>query len=104
MKLFASSEAPEASDDATHLERLLSLSDLVLVKKLSTNDRDWARLPNKHQAGVYIPTQQRESGFFPSLQQKARNPGEAEIRESFFSTVWAQIDVQRTSRLVHYTS
>jgi hypothetical protein len=94
----------EASDDATRLERLFLSSDLLLVKKLSTNDRDWARLPNKHQAGVYIPTNPRDSGFFPALQQKARDPGDAPIRESFFQTTWPQLEVERTSRLVHYTS
>ena len=53
-------------DDATGamLVDLMARAPQVLVKKLSNNDRDWARLPNKHQAGVYIPPAQRDGGFF----------------------------------------
>lgn len=92
-------------DDANHLERALDGADLVLVKKLSTNDRDWARLPNKHQAGVYIPKEQRESDFFPPLREKVRDePDAAPIREVFFNTEWPQLQLERDSRLVHYTS
>lgn len=92
--------------DADLLTRLFQKSDQVLVKKLSNNDRDWARYTNKHQAGVYIPYEQRDSGFFPPLTAKARNNAEAkEIRETYFTTVWPQTgNTEKQSRLVHYTS
>lgn len=89
------------------LERILTESEAVFVKKLSTNDRDWARLPNKHQAGVYVPPAERDSGFFPPLSIKQRDgarAGDAEIRETFFRTEWPQVGVIHESRLVHYTS
>ena len=87
------------------LLHLFGRTDKVLVKKLSKNDRDWARFPNKHQAGPYIPHEQRDGGFFPPLGLKAREAGENEIREVFFSTVWPQLGGEkRNSRLVHYSS
>jgi hypothetical protein len=55
----------EADDVSALLIEMLDKAPNVLVKKLSNNDRDWARLPNKHQAGVYIPPTQRDGGFFP---------------------------------------
>lgn len=94
-------------DDATGamLADLLARAPQVLVKKLSNNDRDWARLANKHQAGVYIPPAQRDGGFFPPLAAKARaDEGADEIREVFFLTEWPQINEQRKTRLVNYTS
>ncbi|MGF6157417.1 hypothetical protein M2267_002676 [Ensifer sp. KUDG1] len=92
--------------DADLLTRLLDRADLVLVKKLSNNDRDWARYSNKHQAGVYIPHEQRDSGFFPSLELKERNDGKTdEIWERFFRTDWPQVgDLDRKTRLVNYKS
>ncbi|WP_230631630.1 type II restriction endonuclease [Sphingomonas sp. Leaf37] len=87
------------------LAALLRSCPLVLVKKLSNNDRDWARLPNKHQAGVYISPRERDSGFFPNLVDKPRSDGGAAIRECFFRTEWPQVDeVREATRLVHYTS
>ena len=92
--------------DADLLARLFEHADQVLVKKLSRNDRDWARLSNKHQAGVYIPHEQRDSGFFPPLQTKERGTsGGDEIREAYFVTVWPQAgNEEKHTRLVHYTS
>ena len=94
-------------DDATGaiLADLLAHAPQVLVKKLSNNDRDWARLANKHQAGVYIPPAQRDGGFFPPLATKLRSDhGADEIREVFFLTEWPQVDDRRRTRLVNYTS
>ena len=34
------------------LSRLLDECETLFVKKLSLNDRDWARLTNKHQTGI----------------------------------------------------
>ena len=94
--------------DADLLSALFRKADRVFVKKLSNNDRDWARLKNKHQAGVYIPHEQRDGGFFPGLEVMQRDgPGADEIREAYFSTIWPQAgerDSLKQSRLVHYTS
>lgn len=92
--------------DASLLVQLLNDADLVFVKKLSNNDRDWARYANKHQAGAYIPHQERDSGFFPALAKKVRIDDEAaEIREAEIKTWWPQTgDEDKKSRLVHYAS
>ena len=99
-------ELNEPGIDAELISRLFARCDLILVKKLSNNDRDWARFSNKHQAGVYIPHEQRDSGFFPALEAKERDdPNSDEIRERFFTTIWPQFgNDEKQSRLVHYTS
>ncbi|EKZ97622.1 restriction endonuclease EcoRII, partial [Cupriavidus sp. HMR-1] len=80
-------------------------SEAIFVKKLSLNDRDWSRLPNKHQAGVYVPPSERDSGFFPPLVTKRREKPDAdEIRETFFEIEWIGINVKKQARLAHYTS
>lgn len=94
--------------DADLLNALFGKADRILVKKLSNNDRDWARYSNKHQAGVYIPHEQRDGGFFPTLEiMKRDDPTADEIREKLFTTLWPQADTDdahKRSRLVHYTS
>lgn len=94
--------------DADLLNALFDKADRILVKKLSNNDRDWAKYPNKHQAGVYIPHEYRDGGFFPPLEKMQRDePGADEIREKYFTTLWPQAgaaDATKFSRLVHYTS
>ena len=96
----------EPGIDAELISRLFDRCDRILVKKLSNNDRDWARFSNKHQAGVYIPHEQRDGGFFPDLEAKERDDPDAdEIRERFFTTIWPQFgNEEKRSRLVHYTS
>lgn len=96
--------AEDGAGSASLLADLLRSAERVLVKKLSNNDRDWASLRNKHQAGVYMPPAQRDSGFFPPLASKQRAGGGAEIRECFFRTEWPQVGESRETRLVHYTS
>lgn len=88
------------------LVQLLEISSSVLVKKLSNNDRDWARFPNKHQAGVYIPPTHRDGGFFPQLREKDRGSDRGEpIREVYFRTDWPEFgQIRVDTRLVHYTS
>lgn len=99
------SPSDQSYEDVSNLlVALLQQASNVLVKKLSNNDRDWAQLPNKHQAGVYIPPIHRDGGFFPPLKRKKRPQGEAEILEVYFKTEWPQIDEIRETRLVHYTS
>ncbi|MER8508213.1 type II restriction endonuclease [Mesorhizobium sp. M0894] len=103
--------------DAELLTKLFEKSDRILVKKLSNNDRLWAHqkeddegriVPGKkknNQAGVYIPQEERDGGFFPPLAAKDRRDLDAdEIREAWITTRWPQSDEERTSRLVHYTS
>lgn len=106
MTLVQSDLFDAAESEASLLTHLLHTSEELLVKKLSNNDRDWARFANKHQAGVYMPPPQRDSGFFPPLRVKERDdPESAEIREVYFSTDWPQCDVEgKRTRLVHYTS
>lgn len=99
--LFSGTEGQASGSLATVLDE----SDSVYVKKLSVNDRDWARLPNKHQAGVYVPPAERDGGFFPQLVTKAREKeGAAEIREAFFEIEWPTVGERKRARLVHYTS
>ena len=83
---------------------LLEQASHVLVKKLSNNDRDWAKFSNKHQGGVYIPVEQRDGGFFPPLQQKERERNKPAILEAFLRTKWPQTGDTRETRLVNYTS
>ena len=94
--------------DADLLRGLFGKAERILVKKLSNNDRDWARYSNKHQAGVYIPKEQRDGDFFPPLEVIVRDDPDAdEIREVYFDTLWPQADgsdILKRSRLVHYTS
>lgn len=92
--------------DVEHMAKIFRTSEKILIKKLSNNDRDWARLPNKHQAGVYIPHEYRDGGFFKSLETKPRAKDEGnEIREAYFTTIWPQLGrMEKTTRLVHYTS
>jgi hypothetical protein len=86
------------------LTDMLSTAGQVFIKKLSNNDRDWAQLVNKHQAGVYVPPAQRDGGFFPALGAKSRKDPEAdEIRQAYFYTEWPQVAERRRTRLVHYT-
>jgi hypothetical protein len=63
--LFSESEEPSGL-----LETLLDESESLFAKKLSLNDRDWARHPNKHQGGVYVNVEERDSDFFPRLSKK----------------------------------
>jgi hypothetical protein len=93
-------------EPASLLAGLLKSAEAVLVKKLSNNDRDWARFPNKHQAGVYMPPSERDGGFFPNLTEKDRGTkGGDPIREVSFRTVWPGVGETRDdTRLVHYTS
>lgn len=109
----------QSGQDADLLTRLLENSDQVLVKKLSNNDRNWARYrvdPEtgevdrkrrmNNQAGPYIPVEERDSGFFPPLALMDRDSEEdADIWHTYFYTVWPQASgARKKSRLVHYTS
>ncbi len=91
--------------DASLLEALLREADQVFIKKLSKNDRDWTWNKSLHQYGPYIPAEQRDSGFFPSLRLKERDvPASAGILEVFFQTEWPQVSESKKTRLANYMS
>lgn len=109
----------QSGADADLLSRLLDRSDMVLVKKLSNNDRNWAkyridpetgeedrRKRMNNQAGPYIPVEERDSGFFPAMTLMEReDPELKDIWEVYVDTFWPQVDgARKRSRLVHYTS
>jgi hypothetical protein len=107
----------QSRSDADLLSQLVGKSDQVFIKKLSNNDRLWARqkvdsqgrlVPGKrenNQAGVYIPHEQRDCGFFgPLMRMKRSRRGAKEIREIYFETTWPQVRNTRKSRLVNYRS
>lgn len=99
--LFAELEAEVLSS----LTTLLDESESLYVKKLSVNDRDWARLSNKKQSGPYVPPADRDGGFFPPLAPKVRDKAEAaEIREAYFEIEWPTVVGVKLARLVHYAS
>ncbi len=78
-------------------------ADEIYVKKLALNDWQWTEDRDKHQGGIYIPHEDRDSGFFPKLERMERRSGEA-IHEVLFKIHWPQVDTSSQSRLVHYTS
>ncbi|MBW8303830.1 MAG: hypothetical protein K0M78_07785 [Brevundimonas sp.] len=94
------------SGDASLLLQLLHDARQIFIKKLSNNDRDWARFSNKHQAGAYIPLEERDSGFFPAMTVKERSDGKTdEIREVRITASWPQVGEEaKVSRLVNYRS
>jgi len=100
LDLFSESEASSGL-----LETLLDESESIFAKKLSLNDRDWARHSNKHQGGVYVHVEQRDSGFFPRLSKKNREKdGVADIFEAFIDIEWPTVGENKTARLVNYRS
>lgn len=96
----------QSASDADLINRLIGKADQILVKKLSNNDRDWSRFENKHQGGVYIQHEVRDSNFFPNLELKHRRDGKTdEIWERFFRTDWPQVnELNKKTRLVNYRS
>ncbi|WP_316356878.1 type II restriction endonuclease [Devosia sp.] len=109
----------QPTTDADLLRSLLKRADKVLIKKLSNNDRNWARkkldaegnpVPGgktmNNQAGPYIPAETRKSDFFLPLQLLERTDGKSdEIWHREISTVWPQNEGERrTSNLRWYTS
>ncbi|APO66150.1 restriction endonuclease type 2-like protein [Rhizobium gallicum] len=106
----------QPATDADLLRSLLGRADRVLVKKLSNNDRNWARqkldakgnpVPGKtmnNQAGPYIPAETRKGDFFLPLELMERDDGK-EIWHRFIVTRWPQSENERReSHLVWYTS
>lgn len=99
--LFAVEESETLIDD---LVAALQGAEQIYLKKLSLNDWQWSENPLARQGGVYIPHEDRDSGFFPPLGMKDRPSGEAPIREVWFDLEWPQGAQTKMARLVHYTS
>lgn len=92
-------------DSIEEFTAALADAESVYLKKLSLNDWQWSESPDAHQGGVYIPQVDRESGFFPPLAEKSREPGKAKIFEVFFEIVWPQAGGEiKEARLVNYRS
>ena len=83
------------------LQSWVGKSKSIFVKKLSRNDSSWADSPKNHQYGVYIPDGQRESGFFPLLEDNSKSK---DNRQVFFKTFWPMVNEYKESRLGHFTS
>lgn len=94
-----------SSSEPTDLVReLLQKAKAIYIKKLSVNDRSWARDPSKHQSGIYVSPTDRDCGFFPKLIRKDRPVKLADILEAHFKTYWPAQAVEKDSHLVNYTS
>ena len=95
---------PEPERPIDDLMAALGEAEQVYLKKLSLNDWQWSENPLARQGGVYIPHEDRDSGFFPPLGLKDRPGGEPPIREIWFDLEWPQRAKTKTARLAHYTS
>ena len=84
------------------VEELAAQSSVLFLKKLSRNDTSWADDPSKHQAGFYIPSEVRESGFFPPL--AATNPEKPHIYHSPCISFWPQTGEIKASGMRHYSN
>lgn len=97
--------AEEAADGSPlwwKIQALVNDSDQLLVKKLSRNDTSWADDRGKHQAGLYIPTELRASGFFPVLE--ATNAAKPHIFFAGLDVLWPQTGEVTRSSLRHYSN
>lgn len=56
---------PEPERPIDDLMAALGEAEQVYLKKLSLNDWQWSENPLARQGGVYIPHEDRDSGFFP---------------------------------------
>lgn len=84
------------------VEELAERSSRLFLKKLSRNDTSWADDSGKHQAGFYIPSEIRESGFFPRL--TATNPDKPHIFFAPCTSFWPQTGEVKASGIRHYSN
>lgn len=84
------------------IEDMAARSSALFLKKLSRNDTSWADDSTKHQAGFYIPSAVRESGFFPDLD--ATNPDKPHIYFSPCISFWPQTGEVKSSGMRHYSN
>lgn len=97
--------AEEAADGSPlwwKIQALVNDSDQLLVKKLSRNDTSWADDRGMHQAGLYIPAELRQSGFFPPLE--ATNTAKPHIFVAGLDLLWPQTGEVTRSNLRHYSN
>src|SRR5690606_33319390 len=97
--------AEEAADGSPlwwTIQALATDSDQLLVKKLARNVTSWADDQGKHQAGLYIPVELRDSGFFPPLE--ASNPDKPHIFVAGMDVLWPQTGEVTRSNLRHYSN
>lgn len=80
----------------------LRRSQRFIIKKLSRNDCSWADDSGKHQAGVYVPRELQNAGFFPQVSNT--NPAKPHILDARFSTWWPASSESIHSALKHYTN
>lgn len=84
------------------IKELISANQVIVVKKLSNNDRRWADGPEfGHQNGPYIPADIRRAAGFPDLVPRTDKP---HICERELQTVWVRSGEVKKSRLVHYSN
>lgn len=106
LELVEGSRIAEEAADGTPLwwkvQALVDESDQLLVKKLSRNDTSWAGHSGSNQAGFYIPTALRGSGFFPSLE--APNPAKPHIFVAELHVLWPQTGESTRSNMRHYSN
>jgi hypothetical protein len=96
--------AEDDTRDIDSLSKILGKAQLIYLKRLALNDWQWSQNRNAHQAGIYIPHEDRDNAlFFPALVRKEREEGK-EIREVLFDVRWIQIDGTKQARLVNYRS
>jgi len=97
-------ELTEASEKPlwNQLKDLADSSTRLFIKKLSRNDTSWADDPDKHQAGFYIPSDVRESGYFPPL--VSDNPAKPHILRAPCPSLWPQTGEIKASNMRHYSN
>jgi hypothetical protein len=90
--------------DIALLSSVLEQAERIYLKRLALNDWQWAENRNAHQAGIYVPVEDRDdTRFFPRLKEKKREEG-ASILEAFLDITWVELDKARSARLVNYRS
>lgn len=85
------------------IQKWISRSSVLFIKKLSRNDCGWADDRTKgHQNGPYIPGEIREAGFFPNLANV--NTAKSHIFEAAVRTLWPDTGEIKLSNLKHYSN
>lgn len=106
LDLVESGRVAEEAADGTPLwwkiQALANESDQLLLKKLARNDTSWADDPGKHQAGLYIPVELKDSGFFPPFE--ANNPEKPHIFVASMDVLWPQTAEVTRSNIRHYSN
>lgn len=97
-----SEEAADGTPLWWRIQALANDSNQLLVKKLARNDTSWADDQGKHQAGLYIPVELKNSGFFPPFE--ATNPDRPHIFVATMDVLWPQTGEATRPNLRHYSN